>query len=143
MANGSVVNVNAATHPDLARAMRGSSGSFGIVTQFKAKVHHMGDVWGGSCVYDATKADELYAALHDFVGHGAEDPKAAIIFTDLVLAVGTRTRIMYYFYDNPVPPKFGSFAKFLDIVNPACLPKTQKYSELVSSSRQCSKKLIC
>jgi len=132
MANGSVVNVNAATHPDLAQAMRGSGGQFGIVTQFKAKVHHMGDIWGGSCAYDATKDDELYAALHNFVGNGAEDPKAAIIFSDLVLAAGITTKLIFYFYDNPTPPTSGPFADFFRVLNLACVPKTQKYSELVS-----------
>lgn len=134
MANGSIVNINAARHPDLAQAMRGSSNQFGIVTQFKAKVHHMDDVWGGSCAYDETKADELYAALHEFVGHGAEDPKAAIIFTDLVLGVGTRSKLIYYFYDGPTPPTSGPFAQFFNILNLACLPKRQKYSELLRAN---------
>lgn len=133
MANGSVVNVNAATYPDLAQAMRGSGGQFGIVTQFKAKVHHMSDIWGGSCAYDVTKEDELYAALHNFVGHGAEDPKAAIIFSDLVLAAGVKTKLIFYFYDNPTPPTSGPFADFFKVLNLACVPRTQKYSELVSS----------
>ncbi|KAF7569057.1 GlcD FAD FMN-containing dehydrogenase [Pyrenophora tritici-repentis] len=134
MANGSVVNVNADTHPDLAQAMRGSGGQFGIVTQFKAKVHHMGDIWGGSCAYDATKDDELYAALHNFVGHGAEDPKAAIIFSDLVLAAGVKTKLIFYFYDNPKPPTSGPFTDFFKVLNVACVPRTQKYSELLKTN---------
>ena len=132
MANGSIVNIDAKTHPDLAQAMRGSGSQFGIVTQFKAKVHHIGDVWGGSCVYDESKANQLYAVLHDFAGHGAEDPKAAIIFSDLVLAAGIKVKLLFYFYDNPTPPTSGPFADFFKISNLACKPKTQKYSELVS-----------
>jgi len=134
MANGSVVNVNAAKHPDLAQAMRGSGSQFGIVTQFKTKVHHMGDVWGGSCVFDDSKSDALYAALHNFMAHGAEDPKAAIILTDLVVAAGIKTKILFSFYDNPKPPTSGPFADFFKIVNPLCLPKTQKYSELLKAN---------
>jgi FAD/FMN-containing dehydrogenase len=134
MANGSIVNVSAATHPDLAQAMRGSGSQFGIVTQFKVKVHHMGDVWGGSCVYDPTQEDKLYAALHDFVGHGAEDPKAAIIFSDLVLAADVKTKLIFYFYDNSIPPSSGPFADFFKIPGLACVPRTQKYSELVRPS---------
>lgn len=137
MANGSVVNVNTATYPDLAQAMRGSGGQFGIVTQFKAKVHHIGDIWGGSCVYDVTKEDELYAALHNFVGHGAEDPKAAIIFSDLVLAAGVKTKLIFYFYDNATPPTSGPFADFFKDLNLTCMPRTQKYSELVGSFYGC------
>jgi hypothetical protein len=38
MANGSIVNVDASAHPDLAQAMRGSGSQFGVVTTFKVKV---------------------------------------------------------------------------------------------------------
>jgi FAD/FMN-containing dehydrogenase len=131
MANGSIVNIDTAAQPDLAQAMRGSGSQFGIVTQFKVKVHHMGDVYGGSCAYDQTQEDKLYSILHDFVGHGAEDPKAAIIFSDLVLAAGVKTKLIFYFYDSLTPPTSGPFADFLDIPGLACIPRTQKYSELV------------
>lgn len=134
MANGSIINVDAATHPDLAQAMRGSGGQFGIVTQFKVKVHHMGSVWGGSCAYDQTQEDRLYSVLHDFVGHGASDPKAAIIFSDLVLAAGVKTKLIFYFYDNATPPTSGPFADFFKIHGLACVPRTQKYSELLKAN---------
>ena len=136
MANGTIVNVNAVDHPDLAQAMRGSGSQFGIVTQFKVKVHHLGDIWGGSCLYDESKSDQLYAVLHDFVANGAQDPKAAIIFSDLVLAAGAKLKLIFYFYDNPTPPTVGPFADFLK-VSSACKPTTQKYSELVSMDSDC------
>ncbi|KAF1828922.1 FAD binding domain-containing protein [Decorospora gaudefroyi] len=134
MANGSVVYVDAAANPDLAQAMRGSVGQFGIVTQFKAKVHHMGDVWGGSCTYDETKDEELYAALHDFIPNGPQDPKAAIIFSDLVLAADINTKLIFYFYDAPSPPTTGPFADFLEIPGLSCTTKTQTYSELLKAN---------
>jgi FAD/FMN-containing dehydrogenase len=34
VANGSIVNVDAATDPDLAQALRGSGSQFGIVTRY-------------------------------------------------------------------------------------------------------------
>jgi hypothetical protein len=114
--------------------MRGSGSQFGIVTTFKVKVHHMDDVWGGSCAYDQTEEKKLYAVLHDFNGHGAEDPKAAIIFSDLVLPAGIMTKLIFYFYDGPTPPTSGPFADFLKVPGLACVPRTQKYSELVRST---------
>jgi hypothetical protein len=132
MANGSIVNVDAVSQPDLARAMRGSGSQFGIVTKFTVKPVPIGDVWGGFCIYEPSQSDALYAALHNFVANGAQDPKAAIIFSDLLLYAGIGTKLVYYFYDGPTPPTSGPFADFLKILNPACLPRTQKYSELVS-----------
>jgi FAD/FMN-containing dehydrogenase len=133
MANGSIVNVNAAAQPDLAKAMRGSSGQFGIVTKFTVKPHPIGQVWGGFCVYTELQRDALYAALHNFVANGAQDPKAAVIFSDLVLVGGITSKLIYYFYDGPTRPTTGPFADFFNkIIDPACQPKAQKYSELVS-----------
>jgi FAD/FMN-containing dehydrogenase len=134
MANGSIVNINAATQPDLAKAMRGSSGQFGIVTKFTVKPHPIAQVWGGFCIYGENQSDALYAALHNFVANGAQDPKAAVIFSDLILVGGLPTKLVYYFYDGPTRPTSGPFADFFKIVNPTCLPKAQKYSELVSFS---------
>jgi FAD/FMN-containing dehydrogenase len=134
MANGSIVNVDASAHPDLAQAMRGSGSQFGIVTTFKVKTHPIAQVWGGTCFYDANQSDALYAALHNFVANGAQDPKAAVIFTDLLLTGNINTKLIFYFYDGPARPTSGPFADFFKIVNPLCLPRTQKYSELVSCS---------
>jgi FAD/FMN-containing dehydrogenase len=136
MANGSIVNVDAAEHPDLARAMRGSGSQFGIVTKFTVKVHPISEVWGGSCTYSALQDQELDAALHNFAGNGSQDPKAAIIFTNLVLAGNTTTKLIYYFYDGSARPTSGPFADFFKVPSLACLPKTQKYSELVKILHQ-------
>ncbi|KAL5113813.1 hypothetical protein ACEQ8H_008314 [Pleosporales sp. CAS-2024a] len=130
MANGSIVNVDSKAQPDLAKALRGSGSQFGIVTTFTVQAYPIGDIWGGFCVYTPDQDEALYAALHNFVANGAQDPKAAIIFTDLILADSTTSKIIYYFYDAPTPPASGPFADFFKIVNPLCVPKTQKYSEL-------------
>lgn len=131
MANGSILNVDAAAHPDLAQAMRGSGSQFGIVTKYTVKVHPIEQVWGGLCVYDEAQSDELYTALHNFMENGDEDPKAAIIFTDLLLTSGVKSKFIYSFYDGPTPPETGPFADFFKIFSAVCAPRTQKYSELV------------
>ncbi len=132
MANGSIVNIDAATHPDLAQAMRGSGSQFGIVTKFTIKPHHIGDVYGGFCLYDSNKDDSLYANLHDFVANGAQDPKAAIIFSQIVALGGLKTNTIYTFYDGPTPPTTGPFADLLKISGTACFPRERSYASLVS-----------
>ncbi|KAI1812837.1 FAD-binding domain-containing protein [Poronia punctata] len=131
MANGSVVNVDAAAHPDLAVAMRGGGSQFGIVTRFKVRAHPIGKVWGGSRIYGPGQADVLFSALHNFTANGAQDPKAAIIHTNLVLAGGIKSHLIYYFYDGPEPPKTGPFADFLKIPALINLTSKQKYSSLL------------
>jgi hypothetical protein len=136
MANGSIVNVDASTRPDLAQAMRGSGSQFGIVTKYTVKTHPIGMVWGGQCVYDDSQSDAMYAALHNFMASGEQDPKAAIIFTDLILTLGIETKLLFVFYDGPTPPTSGAFADFFKIPALNCLPRTQKYSDLVSESHR-------
>lgn len=132
MANGSIVNVDAKAHPDLAQAMRGSGSQFGIVTKYTIKPHHIGEVYGGFCVYDQSQDDKLYTALHNFVAHGAQDPKAAIIFSQLLTLGGNKTTLLYLYYEGPSPPSTGPFADFLKIKGTACLPKKRSYADLVS-----------
>lgn len=134
MANGSIINIEAATHPDLAQAMRGSGSQFGIVTKYTVKTHPIGDVWGGFCLYDAAQDSKLYAALHNFVANGSQDPKAAIIFSNVIALGGIKTNIIYYFYDGPARPTSGPFADFFKISGLICSPKKQKYSALVRTS---------
>ncbi|KAF4122723.1 FAD/FMN-containing dehydrogenase [Geosmithia morbida] len=129
-ANGDIVNVNADSDPELAVAMRGSGNQFGIVTQFTAKTYPMGQVWGGTRTYSDSKADELFAALHNFVPENQDDTKAAIIMTTLITLGGTRSFLMFYFYQAPEPPVDGPFAAFLDIVPLTDGTGTRSYADL-------------
>jgi FAD/FMN-containing dehydrogenase len=134
MANGSIVNVDAASRPDLAQAMRGSGSQFGIVTKYTIKPHHIGQVYGGFCLYDESQDDKIHAALHEFVASGAHDPKAAIIVSQLVAVGGSKSNIMYTFYDGPTPPTNGPFANFLKIPGIGCAPKSRSYADLVCTN---------
>ncbi|KAJ4336002.1 hypothetical protein N0V87_005723 [Didymella glomerata] len=134
MANGSIVNVDAASRPDLAQAMRGSGSQFGIVTKYTIKPHHIGQVYGGFCLYDESQDDKIHAALHEFVASGAHDPKAAIIVSQLVAVGGSKSNIMYTFYDGPTPPTNGPFADFLKIPGIGCAPKSRSYADLLKTN---------
>lgn len=134
MPNGSIVNIDASTRPDLAVAMRGSGSQFGIVTQFTVEAHPIQQVWGGSRIYTNASRAALTSALHNFVANNQEDTKAAVIFSD-VLAVGSiPVIIVFYFYDGATPPDSGPLAEFLEI--PALLDQTstRSYSDLLQSN---------
>lgn len=53
-ADGTVVNADATTHPDLFWAIRGGGGNFGVVTRAKLRLHELGTVYGGLLVLPAT-----------------------------------------------------------------------------------------
>ncbi len=84
-------------------------------------------------IYDGGKADEIYAALHNFVPGNAQDEKAAIILSDVTAIGGAKIFLMFYFYAEPKPPTTGPLAQFLNIGSIIDTTSTQSYAKLVSS----------
>jgi FAD/FMN-containing dehydrogenase len=55
-ANGELLQIDEATHPDLFWAIRGGGGNFGVVTRFKFRLHEVDDIVGGMMILPATPA---------------------------------------------------------------------------------------
>src|SRR5690606_17459323 len=53
-ADGDVLHVDAASHPDLFWAIRGGGGNFGVVTRFQFRLHPVDQVVGGLLMLPAT-----------------------------------------------------------------------------------------
>ncbi|HEX5149319.1 MAG TPA: FAD-binding oxidoreductase, partial [Candidatus Limnocylindrales bacterium] len=53
-ADGSLLQVDATTHPDLFWALRGGGGNFGVVTRLKYRLQPLGSIVGGIMVLPAT-----------------------------------------------------------------------------------------
>ena len=53
-ADGDVLHVDAANHPDLFWALRGGGGNFGVVTRFQFRLHELAGIVGGMLVLPAT-----------------------------------------------------------------------------------------
>ncbi len=74
-ADGSVLRVDAESHPDLFWALRGGGGNFGVATKFQFRLHDVSTVTGGMLILPATA--EVIAG---FVAqsHAAPDELSAI-----------------------------------------------------------------
>jgi hypothetical protein len=83
-------------------------------------------------IYSGGKADDIFAALHNFVPGNADDEKAAIILSDITAVGGLKTFLMFFFYAEPEPPTTGPFAQFLNIDSIIDITSTQSYAALVS-----------
>lgn len=105
----------------------------GIVTQFKVKTHRIGKVWGGMRVFTKSQSSTLISILHKFTPANELDPRAALIYSDLVTVAGNMT-IMHLFYDNPEPPTVGPFAELLKVPSVFSTTKTRKYSDLLAAN---------
>ncbi|TAK10671.1 MAG: FAD-binding oxidoreductase [Anaerolineae bacterium] len=53
-ADGSILHVDAANHPDLFWALRGGGGNFGVVTRFQYRLHELPSIVGGFLFLPAT-----------------------------------------------------------------------------------------
>ncbi|TGJ85359.1 hypothetical protein E0Z10_g3428 [Xylaria hypoxylon] len=54
LANGSIVNANENSAPDLHWALKGGSNNFGVVTRVDLKAFEQGPIWGGTLLYPET-----------------------------------------------------------------------------------------
>lgn len=81
LANGSLINVNAKSAPDLFWAMKGGSNNFGIVTRYDLRAVPLGKVFGGSVTWASNDTQRYLDAQTAFIlpGGGAEDDRASIM----------------------------------------------------------------
>ncbi len=94
-------------------------------------------------IYSGGKADDIYAALHNFVPGNADDEKAAIILTDITAIGGAKIFLVFYFYAEPEPPATGALAQFLSIDSIIDITSTQSYAKLVSSRPRITLRTLC
>ena len=65
-ADGTTLEVNADSHPDLFWAIRGGGGNFGVATRFKFRLHDVDRVYGGMLFMPAS-ADAIVALVEETV----------------------------------------------------------------------------
>jgi len=79
LSNGSIVNANATSNPDLWKALKGGSGNFGIVTRFDVQAFPNKDLWGGPRIANKSYTDETIKSLIDFTNNNVNNPVDAYI----------------------------------------------------------------
>ncbi|KAK5997456.1 FAD-dependent monooxygenase CTB5 [Cladobotryum mycophilum] len=66
LANGSIVNANATSNPDLFRALKGGQSNFGIVTRFDLVTYPQPEYWGGAIQYPGSANEAQLSAFESF-----------------------------------------------------------------------------
>ena len=82
-AAGEVLQVDAASHPDLFWALRGGGGNFGVATSFTYRVHPVGTIVGGLIAHPLDAGGDLLRFYRDAV---ADIPDDLTVFAGLVHA---------------------------------------------------------
>ncbi len=82
-AEGDVLHVDAASHPDLFWALRGGGGNFGVATSFTYRLHPLQTVIGGLIAHPIDTAPELLRFYRDALADASDD---LTVFAGLVHA---------------------------------------------------------
>lgn len=84
LADGSIVNANATSRPDLWQALKGGSGNLGLITRYDMYPIEYPDpkkpvVWGGNLFYNLSSGPEVIDALVDFTDNVYKDENSSSI----------------------------------------------------------------
>ena len=72
-ADGEILQVDAASHPDLFWALRGGGGNFGVATSFTYRLHPLQTVVGGLIAHPIDAAGELLRFYREAVAETSDD----------------------------------------------------------------------
>lgn len=77
LANGTAIDVNATTNPDLWWAMRGAGHNFGVVTSFDLKIHpaEKHPWYYRQYVFTGDRLEALFQELNRFQHNGTSSPQ--------------------------------------------------------------------
>ncbi|KAF3057407.1 Bifunctional solanapyrone synthase [Daldinia childiae] len=79
LADGSVVEANRETNPDLFLVLKGGSNNFGIVTRFDMTTFNARNIWDGNITFPKSATDTLVEAFVDFTKNLALNPDDHIL----------------------------------------------------------------
>ncbi|KAK4951126.1 hypothetical protein LTR28_006890 [Elasticomyces elasticus] len=119
LANGTIVDANVQSHPDLYFALRGGSNNFGIVTCFDLEAFPHGLMWGGTVVYAASAAEALFTAFYWFNEKADNDPNAHMwVASAIVPGQGLVFSVsLNYALPHAAPPVFDNFTSIPSILS--------------------------
>jgi FAD/FMN-containing dehydrogenase len=120
-ASGEVLEVDAATHPDLFWALRGGGGNFGIATSLTYRLHPVPMVTGGLVAHQIDAAPELLRFYRDAVIGASDD---LTVFAGLVHAPdgsGAKLAALVVFHAGDPDRADGELAPFLTFGSPVAV----------------------
>jgi len=72
-ADGQLLRVSQAEHPDLFWALRGGGGNFGVVTAIEYRLHPVREVYGGPMFFELSDAADVLRWYRDFIVDAPEE----------------------------------------------------------------------
>ncbi|OTA97944.1 hypothetical protein M434DRAFT_391554 [Hypoxylon sp. CO27-5] len=79
LSDGSIVEANSTTNPDLFRVLKGGHNNFGIVTRFDMRTFKATDIWDGNILISPDDNDQVIEAYVDFSNDLAKNADSHIL----------------------------------------------------------------
>ncbi|KAK7038741.1 hypothetical protein VNI00_010626 [Paramarasmius palmivorus] len=111
--NGTFIEVNESTSPDLFFALKGGFNNFGIVTSFTMKAFPQTDIWVGVITYPHNATKAAHQAMESYSFNNT-DSKAAVITAYMATGTGETSQAAGLFYNAPMQPS-GIFDGLLNV----------------------------
>jgi hypothetical protein len=73
LADGSLVRADEESHPDLYWALRGGGGNFGVVTEFRFRLHPVTNVIGGPMLWPLEETERIAALYREWLPEQPDD----------------------------------------------------------------------
>lgn len=73
LADGSVIDVDDDSDPELMWGLRGGGGNFGIVTEFRFALHEVAPLYGGLLIWPASESRRVLTTFSDVAKHAPRD----------------------------------------------------------------------
>lgn len=81
VANGTILQVNQTSHPDLYFALRGGGNNFGIVTRMDLEAFPLTDMWGGAVDVPWEKRHGIVSALAEYIQNDKGEAEDTMTWT--------------------------------------------------------------
>ncbi|GJN77669.1 hypothetical protein PLIIFM63780_001162 [Purpureocillium lilacinum] len=124
VADGSLVNANRTSHPDLFRALKGGANNFGIVTRFDLATFPQGNISSTSLVHDISQREAVFSAFTDIANTVPFDPYTSLVMGLLYNSTSGRWIMSTSaVYTKPVlnPPVFSNLLSIPSLSNSSAI----------------------
>jgi FAD/FMN-containing dehydrogenase len=120
LANGTLANISATSHPDLYRALKGGGNNFGVVTRYELKTFPQGNMSVNTFSYGVSQVGAVFDAFNDVAADPNFDPyvslQAGLLYSSAAKAWSVSASA---YYTKPVlhPEVYSGFEALPSISN--------------------------
>lgn len=136
LADGSIVETNANSDPELFQALKGGNNNFGVVTRMDFTTFKQGLIWTGNVYQDLSIVDDVISELIKITSPDAYDEHASIITTfgfSQARGLSVISSVLAYTKEVETPPVYQDFLSLPNLMSTSGLSNMTAASKTTRS----------